>query len=159
MAIEVIKIIAVPALPQQRLLGAANAACFTLVGMDKWGRFTPRLTVSCIPTPGNLHSGERPEPLFQPACFTSLWFRYQLNALKGKDSSGTCETVLLQTQHLYLLPGRWLITLRWNMGPFCSGTRGLMPLPSGGDGAKGGHRAGCLWGAHQETPRTALHPS
>lgn len=58
-----------------------------------------------------------------------LWFRYQLNALKGKDSSGTCETVLLQTQHLYLLPRRWLITLKWNTGTyFCSR---LMHLQSG----------------------------
>lgn len=48
-----------------------------------------------------------------------LWFRYQLNALEGKDSSGTCETVLPQTQHLYLLPRRWLTTSTQNMGLCC----------------------------------------
>lgn len=111
-------------------------ACFTLVGMDKWGRFTPRLTVSCIPTPDNLHSEpQKGQCLFSNLLvLLSLWFCYQLNALKGKGSSGTCETVLLQTQCLYLLPRRWLITLKWNMGPFCSGTRGLVPLQRGADG-------------------------
>lgn len=75
-AIEVIKIIAVPDSPEQWLLGAGNAACFTLLGMGKRGRFTHSLTVGCIPTPDNLHSGarlererERPVPLSQPACF------------------------------------------------------------------------------------------
>lgn len=40
-----------------------------------------------------------------------------------KTPQGPVKTVLLQTQHLYLLPRRWLTTLKWNMGPFCSRTR------------------------------------
>lgn len=32
-------------------------------------------------------------------------------------------------------------------GPFLQQDTGLVPLQSGGDGGKGGHRARCLWGA------------
>lgn len=83
-ATEVIKIIAVPDLPQQRLLGAGNAACFTLVGRISGGDLHPGWQsaafphlIICTPSP------RRASASF-PTCLFYVPFGFAINKMHSR---------------------------------------------------------------------------